>query len=107
MKLNGQFERDTKDLETKNSWNWLSKGYLKFGTENLITSAQDQALNTNSIKKRIYGLNVSDKCRLCGEKVESVMHMVNACSIVAQRDYKRRHNNVCLNLHWTLCIKYG
>ena len=68
---NGQFERDTKDLKTGESWNWLSKDYLKRETESLTTAAQDQALNTNSIKKSIYGLNVSDKCRLCGEKVES------------------------------------
>ena len=54
MKLHGQFERDTKDLKTEESWNWLSKGYLKRETESLITSAQDQALNTNSIKKSIY-----------------------------------------------------
>ena len=52
-------------------------------------------------------MNVSDKCRLCGEKVESVMHIVSACSMLAQKDYKRRHDKVCLNLHWTLCRKYG
>ena len=54
-------------------------------------------LNTNSIKKSIYGLNVSDKLRLCGEKVESVMPIVSACSMLAQKDYKRRHDKVCLN----------
>ena len=98
MNLHGQFERDTKDLKTEESWNWLSKGYLKRETESLITAAQDQALNTNSIKKSIDGLNVLDKCRLCGEKVESVMHIVSACSLLAQKDYKRRHDKVCLNL---------
>ena len=52
-------------------------------------------------------MNVSDKCRLCGEKVESVMEIVSACSMLARKDYKRRHDKVCLNLHWTLCRKYG
>ena len=52
-------------------------------------------------------MNVSDKYRLCGEKVESVMHIVSACSMLVQKDYKRRHDNVCLNLNWTLCRKYG
>ena len=102
MKLHGQCERDTKDLKTEESWNWLSKGYLKRYTESLITAAQDQALNTNSIKKSIYWLNVSDKCRLCGEKVEMVRHIVSACSMLAQKDYKRWHDKVCLNLHCTL-----
>ena len=56
MKLHGQFERDTKDLKTEESWNWLSKGYLKRETESLITSAQDQALNSYSIKKSILSI---------------------------------------------------
>ena len=70
-------------------------------------AAQEQALNCNSVKKDIYGLNVSDKCRLCGKNVESITHIVSACSMLAQRDYKRRHDKVCLNLHWNLCKKYG
>ena len=49
-------ERDTKDLKTEESCNWLSKGYLKRETESLITSAQDQALNSYSIKKSILSI---------------------------------------------------
>ena len=33
------------------------------------------------------------------------MHIVSACSMLAQKD-KRRHDKVCLKLHWTLCRKY-
>ena len=36
-----------------------------------------------------------------------MMHIVSACSMLARKDYKRRHDKVCLNLHWTLCRKYG
>ena len=107
MKLHGQFERDTKEIKGSESWNWLSKGNLKRETENLLMAAQEQALNTNSVKRNIYGLDVSDRCRLCGNNVESVTHIVSACSILAQKDYKRRHDKVCLNLHWNLCKKYG
>ena len=80
---------------------------IKTETESLIMAAQEQALNCNSVKKDIYGLKVSDKCRLCGKNVESITHIVSACSMLAQRDYKRRHDKVCLNLHWNLCKKYG
>ena len=27
--------------------------------------------------------------------------------MLAQKEYKRRHDKVCLNIHWVLCKKYG
>ena len=32
---------------------------------------------------------------------------VSGCSMLAQKEYKRRHDEVCLNILWTLCKKYG
>ena len=61
MKLSGQFERETEEIKTEISWNWLTKGDLKRETESLLIAAQDQVLNTNSVKRNIY------KCWLCGE----------------------------------------
>ena len=70
-------------------------------------AAQEQALNTNSVKHSIYGVTASDKCRLCGEKTENVTHIISACSTLAQKEYKKRHDKVCLNIHWALCKKYN
>ena len=39
--------------------------------------------------------------------VENVLHIDSGCSMLAQKEYKRRHENVCLNIHWTLCKEYG
>ena len=94
-KLHGQFER-----------HWLRNGNLKRETESLLAAAQEQALNTNSVRK-IYHKDVSNKCRLCGTHVENVLHIVSGCSMLAQKEYKRRHDKVCLNIHWALCKKYG
>ena len=107
MLLHGQFERDTKNVTTEDSWDWLSKGDLKRETERLLVAAQDQALNTNSVRKNIYHQVESDMCGLCGEKVENVTHTVSACKMLAQKDYKRRHDKVCSHLHWCLSKKYG
>ena len=51
MKLHGQFENQTGELKIEDSWNWLRKGDLKRETESLLMATQEQALNTNSIKK--------------------------------------------------------
>ena len=37
----------------------------------------------------------------------TVNHIVSACQTLAQREYKRRHDKVCANLHWNLCRKFG
>ena len=94
MKLHGQFEKDTEAVKTKESWNWLRCGDLKRETDALIMAAQEQALNTNSIKKNIYKITDSDKCRLCGKNTESVTHIISACPKLAQKEYKRRHDKV-------------
>jgi hypothetical protein len=107
MKLHGQHERDTKHLKSEKTWNFLSKGDLKRETESLILAAQEQALNTNAVKKNIYGMECTDRCRLCGTELETVNHIVSACQTLAQREYKRRHDKVCANLHWNLCRKFG
>ena len=79
---------------------------MKWETENLLSAAPKEALNTNSIGK-IYHKDVSNKCRLCGTHVENVLDIVSGCSMLAQKEYKRRHDKVCLNIHWALCKKYG
>ena len=107
MPLHGKFEQDTQDLKTTDSWTWLTRGDLKRETESLLIAAQDQALATNAIKKSIYKTTDNDKCRLCGLKVESVTHIISACKMLAQREYKCRHDKVCKYLHWHLCNVHG
>ena len=105
MKLHCQFGRDTDDKKSGKSWHCLRNGDLKRETESLLPAAQEQALNTNSVRK-IYHENVSNKCRLCETLMENVLHIVNGCSMLAQKEYKRRYDKVCLNIHWVLCKKF-
>ena len=39
--------------------------------------------------------------------MENVLHIMSGCSMLAQKEYKRRHDKACLNIHWALCKKYG
>ena len=40
---------------------------------------------------------------MCGEKGESVCHLVSECKKLARKEYKRRHDNVARIIHWKLC----
>ena len=101
--LHGQFHGDTKDLKKEASWKWHTKGDLKRETKSLLIAVQDQALNTNSVRKTIYQQELSGKCRHCGERVENVTHIVSSRKMFAQKDYKRRNDKVHINLLWGLC----
>ena len=101
MKLHGQFGRDTDDKKSGKLWHWLRNEHLKRETESLLSEAQEQALNSNSVRK-FYHKDFSNKCRLCGTHVENILHIVSGCSMSAQKEYKRRHDKICLNIHWAL-----
>ena len=78
---------------------------MKKETEGMLFAAH--ALRINSIKAKIDKQPVSSKCRLCGTKEETVMHLVSGCPKLAQKQYKRRHDNVARRVHWELCKKHG
>ena len=62
MKLHGQCGRDADDKKSGKSWHWLRNGNLKRETESLLSTAQEQTLNTKSVRK-MYHKDVSNKCR--------------------------------------------
>ena len=39
-------------------------------------------------------------CRLCKKADESIDHIVSGCSKLAQKEYKRRHDNLGKIVHW-------
>ena len=105
MKLHGQFGRDTDDKKWRKLWYWLRNGNLKWETGRLLSVTQEQTLNINSVRKT-YRKDFSYKCRLSGTRVESVLDMASGCSMLPQKEYKRRHDKACFHIHWTLWKKY-
>ena len=73
----------------------------------MIFEAQEQALRTNWIRKNIDGQDVSTKCRICGERGESITHLTTECKKLAQKEYKPRHANITGIVHLELCQKFG
>ena len=105
--MHGQYLTDKTGFDWERTWQWVTNGDLKGCTESLIFSTQEQALRTNYIKFHIDKTIDSPLCRMCGERGESVYHLVSECSKLAQREYKRRHDDVARYIHWQLCEKGG
>ena len=104
----GQFIRDMPESTDKEKPSvWLRKCDLKIRSEALICSAQEQAIRTNYVKYHIDECVDSPSCRMCGETGETVSHIVSECSKLAQRKYKRRHDNVARMVHRKLCEKFN
>ena len=91
-------------MDMEKTWWWLKKGDLKPETEALLCAAQKQALWTNYVKFHI--IFQFPLCRLCGEKGEHITHLTSECKKLAQKEYKKRHDNVIRIVHLKLCGLY-
>ena len=59
------------------------------------------------MKAKIDNTQEKSKCRMCGKVDETVNHIISECNMLAQREYKWRHDCVGRKIHWELCRKYG
>ena len=72
----------------------MRKCDLEISSEAMICSAQEQAIRKNYARYHIDKSFDSPSCRMCGETGQKISHIVSECSELAQREYKRRHDNV-------------
>ena len=103
--LHGQYLRETKEVRSDQCWAWLQNGDLKRETESLILAAQNQSIKTNLVKAKIDKSQGNSLCRVCRKVDQSIDHIVSGCSKLAQKEYKRRHDNVGKIVHWKLAKK--
>ena len=104
--LYGCFKRLINNISHQRTWTWLRKGNLKRETESLLIAAQDNAIRTNHIKARIDKTQQNSKCRLCGDRDETINHIISECSKLAQKEYKARHDWVGKVIPWEMCRKF-
>ena len=104
--LYGRFKRLINNISHDKTWAWLRKRNFKRETESLLIAAQDSAIRTNHIKTRIDKTQQNSKCRLCGDRDETINHIISECSKLAQREYKARHDWVGKVIHWEMCKKF-
>ena len=102
--IHGQDLRQTK-VRSDQCWAWLQNGDSKRETESRIVAAQNQSIKTNLVKAKIDKSQGDSLCRVCRKVDESIDHIVSGCSKLAQKEYKRRHDNLGKIVHWKLARK--
>ena len=65
-------------------------------------AAQNSTIRTNHIKARIDKTQQNSKCRLCGDRDETINHIISECSKLAQKEYKARHDWVDKGIYWEM-----
>ena len=71
-----------------------------------VDATQDNAIRTNHIKARIHKTQQNSKCRLCGDRDETINHIISECSKLALKEYKTRPDWVGKVVHWEMCRKF-
>ena len=84
----------------------LRKGNIKRETESLLIAAQNDAIRTNHIKARRDKMQQNSKCRLCGDRDETINHVIIECSKLAQKENKTKHDWAGKVIHWEMCKKF-
>ena len=79
---------------------------MKRETESLLMAAQNSAIKTNHIKAMIDKTQQNSKCRLCGDRDETINHIISECSKLAQKENKATHDWVGKGIHWEMCKKF-
>ena len=75
-----RFKRLINNILHDKTWTWLRKGNFKREMESLLIAAQDSAIRTNHIKARIDKTQQNSKCRLCGDRDETINHIISECT---------------------------
>ena len=104
--LYGRFKRLINNISRQKTWTWLRKGNVKRETESLLIAVQDNAIRTNHIEARIDKTQQNSKCRLGGDRDETINHIISECSKFAQKEYKAKHDWLGKLIHWEMCKKF-
>lgn len=96
MTLHGRHSHDLSNLNVnkKESNTLLKRQELFPETKGFVIAIQDQVIPTMNYKKYIMQDPhiENDKCRKCGIASETIQHVIEACTMLAQSDYLHRHN---------------
>ncbi len=98
--VHGGFARQCAKTETdkRGTHMWLTKGKLHPETEATIMALQDQVVMTRVHRSKVMKLGGDVMCRFCGERQETVAHILSGCGKLKWGLYKARHDRVLYQL---------
>ena len=73
----GRFKRLINTISHEKTCTWLRKWNIKRESESLLIAALNNAIRTYQIKARIEKTQQNSKCRLCGDRDETINHIIN------------------------------
>ena len=100
------FKWKINNISNVKTWTWLRKWNLKRKTEYLLIAAQNNTIKWNHIKAKIDNTQHNSICRLCGDRDETITHILREYSELAQKECKTRHDWVGKVIHWKMCKKF-
>jgi hypothetical protein len=101
-------ELEQPEINIQASHAWLKKSNIHPETEGFIFAIQDRVINTRNYKKHICDLQSNiDKCRICGTEGETIEHIISSCTVLAQSEYKKRHDIFAKIIHMNLAVKFN
>jgi hypothetical protein len=63
---------------------------------------------TRNYKKHICGLqSIINKRRICGTEGETIEHIISSWTVLAQSEYKKRHDIFAKIIHMNLAVKFN
>jgi hypothetical protein len=108
--LHGRYfkELEQPEINIQASHAWLKKSNIHPETEGFIFAIQDRVINTRNYKKHICKhISIIDKCRICGTEGETIEHIISSCTVLAQSEYKKRHDIFAKIIHMNLAVKFN
>ena len=87
-----RFKRLTNNISLEKTWTWLRKGNFKRETESLLIATRNNVVRIKHIKAGIDKTQQNSEYRLCGDRDETINHIISECCKLAQMEYKTRHD---------------
>ena len=82
------------------------KENLKRETESLLIAAQINAAKANYVKAKIYKTPQNSRCWPCGDRNETIHHIISESSKLAQKYHKTTYGWMGKMIRWELCKKF-
>ena len=87
--LYGRLKRLIDNISHEKTWTWVRKDILGEKQRSLQITAQNDPVTT---KTRLDKSHHNSKCRLCGDRGETINHIIIECSKLAKKEYKTRRD---------------